>query len=132
MRKHQTRLTRMGDQILTFYGKGLSTREIVQTFKAMYNLNMSATLIFRVADQVLEKITKWQSRPLDPIYPHCLFGLHRHQNQNVSRRDYKAVTADLKRIYQASREEQALADLEHLGKQSNGQYPQIAKSWTSH
>ena len=69
VRKHQTRLTRMDDQILTFYGKGLSTREIVQTFKEMYDADVSATLISRVTDQVLEQITQWQSRPLDPIYP---------------------------------------------------------------
>ena len=59
----------MDDQILTFYGKGLSTREIVQTFKEMYDADVSATLISRVTDQVLEQITQWQSRPLDPIYP---------------------------------------------------------------
>ncbi len=98
-------------------------REIVQTFKEMYDPNVPITLISRVINQVLKKITQWQSRPLDPIYPHCLFGLHRHQNQNVSRRDYREVTADLKRIYQASREEQALAELERLGQQSNLQYP---------
>jgi len=37
LRKHQTRLTQMGDQILTLYAKGLSTREIVEAFKAMYD-----------------------------------------------------------------------------------------------
>ena len=56
----------------------------------------------------------------------------RNSLKYVSWKDYKAVTADLKRIYQASREEQALAELERLGQQSNGQYPQIAKSWTTH
>jgi len=79
VRKYQTRLTRKDDQILTLYGKGLSTREIVQTFKEIYDddANVSATLISRVADQVLEQITHWQSRPLDPIYPivylDCIF-----------------------------------------------------------
>ncbi len=52
---------------------------MVQTFKEIYDddADVSATLISRVADQVLEQITHWQSRPLDPIYPivylDCIF-----------------------------------------------------------
>ena len=69
VRKNQTRLTSMDDQILTLYAKGLSTREIVETFKEMYDADVSPTLISKVTDRVLEQITQWQSRPLDPIYP---------------------------------------------------------------
>ncbi|MBC3864391.1 transposase, partial [Undibacterium jejuense] len=49
--------------------KGLSTREIVETFKEMYDADVSPTLISKVTDRVLEQITQWQSCPLDPIYP---------------------------------------------------------------
>jgi len=69
VRKNQTRLTSMDDQILTLYAKGLSTREIVETFKEMVDADVSPTLISKVTDRVLEQITQWQSRPLDPIYP---------------------------------------------------------------
>lgn len=69
VRKNQTRLTRMDDQILTLYAKGLSTREIVEAFKEMYDADVSPTLISKVTDRVLEQIIQWQSRPLDPIYP---------------------------------------------------------------
>jgi len=69
LRKHQTRLTQMDDQILTLYAKGLSTREIVEAFKEMYDADVSATLISKVTDRVLEQITTWQSRPLDAVYP---------------------------------------------------------------
>ena len=64
LRKHQTRLTQMDDQILTLYAKGLSTREIVEAFKEMYDADVSATLISKVTDRVLEQITAWQSRSL--------------------------------------------------------------------
>jgi putative transposase len=64
LRKHQTRLTQMDDQILTMYAKGLSTREIVEAFKEMYDADVSASLISKVTDRVLEQITAWQSRPL--------------------------------------------------------------------
>lgn len=59
----------MDDQILTLYAKGLSTREIVEAFKEMYDADVSATLISKVTDRVLEQITAWQSRSLDAVYP---------------------------------------------------------------
>lgn len=54
VRKNQTRLTSMDDQILTLYAKGLSTREIVDTFKEMVDADVSPTLISKVTDRVLE------------------------------------------------------------------------------
>lgn len=53
VRKNQTRLTSMDDHILTLYAKELSTREIVQTFKEMYDADVSATLISKVNQQKL-------------------------------------------------------------------------------
>jgi len=222
LRKHQTRLTQMDDQILTLYAKGLSTREIVEAFKEMYDADVSAALISKVTDRVLEQITAWQSRPLDTVYPivyldcivikirdnlrvvnksiylalgvnmdgrkdllglwmsdnegakfwlsvltelksrgvqdiliACVDGLKgfpdaiaveypqtriqlcvvhmvRNSLRYVSWKDYKGVTADLKRIYQAPTEDQALAELERFGQTWNASYPQISKSWTSH
>ena len=52
LRKNQTRLTQMDDQILTLYAKGLTTREIVDAFKEMYDADVSATLISKVTDCV--------------------------------------------------------------------------------
>jgi len=59
----------MDDQILTLYAKGLSTREIVATFKEMYGADVSATLISNVTEKVMEQVQAWQARPLDVIYP---------------------------------------------------------------
>ena len=56
----------------------------------------------------------------------------RNSLKYVSWKDYKAVTNDLKPIYQANTEEQALMELERFGQQWNHIYPQIAKSWTTH
>ena len=47
----------MDDQILTLYAKGLSTREFVAAFKEMYDADVSATLVSRVTEHVLEQIT---------------------------------------------------------------------------
>ena len=56
VRKNQTRLTRMDDQILTRYAKGLSTCDIVEAFKEMDDADVSDTLISQMTDKVLEPI----------------------------------------------------------------------------
>ena len=222
LRKNQTRLTQMDDQILTLYAKGLSTREIVDAFKEMYDADVSATLISKVTDRVIDQITSWQSRPLDAVYPivyldcivikirdnmrvinksiylalgvnmdgHkdllglwmsdnegakfwvsvlselktrgvqdiliacvdglkgfpdaiaveypqtriqlCIVHMVRNSLKYVSWKDYKAVTADLKKIYQSATEDQALSELERFAQQWDGLYPQISKSWNTH
>ncbi|KAF0192288.1 MAG: tnpA [Gammaproteobacteria bacterium] len=69
IRKGQTRLTQFDDQILALYAKGMSTRDIVATFKEMYDADVSPALISKVTDAALDRVLEWQSRPLDDIYP---------------------------------------------------------------
>ena len=69
VRKGQTRLTQMDDQILALYAKGMSTRDIVAAFKEMYDADVSAALISEVTDRVLDTVIEWQNRPLDAVYP---------------------------------------------------------------
>jgi len=69
VKKGETRLTSMDDQILSLYAKGMSTRDIVDTFKEMYGADVSPTLISKVTDAVLENVVEWRSRPLDEVYP---------------------------------------------------------------
>src|SRR5690606_24463500 len=56
VRKGQTRLTQMDDQILALYAKGMSTRDIVDAFREMYGAQISATLVSKVTDRVLESV----------------------------------------------------------------------------
>jgi len=67
----------MSDKILFLYAQGMSTREIVTTFKEMYGADVSASLISKVTDAVIEQVVEWQFRPLDAVYPNCLSRLHR-------------------------------------------------------
>ncbi|EAA7091328.1 TPA: IS256 family transposase [Salmonella enterica] len=69
IKKNQTRITQMDSQILSLYAKGMTTREIVATFKEMYDADVSPTLISKVTDAVKEQVTEWQSRQLDALYP---------------------------------------------------------------
>ncbi|EDX0373937.1 IS256 family transposase [Salmonella enterica] len=69
IKKHQTCITQMDSQILSLYAKGMTTREIVATFKEMYDADVSPTLISKVTDAVKEQVTEWQNRQLDALYP---------------------------------------------------------------
>ena len=40
IKKHQTRITSMDSQILSLYAKGMTTREIVSTFKELYDADV--------------------------------------------------------------------------------------------
>lgn len=86
VRKHQTRFQSIDDKILSLYAKGMSTREIVATFKAMYDADICASLIYEVTDAVLEQVVEWQARPLDSVYPivylNCIV-VKVHQNKQV-------------------------------------------------
>ncbi|RZN46493.1 IS256 family transposase [Escherichia sp. E13S3] len=69
IKKNQTRITQMDSQILSLYAKGMTTREIVDTFKEMYDADVSLALISKVTDAVKEQVTEWQNRQLDALYP---------------------------------------------------------------
>ena len=221
IKKGQSRLTQMDDQILSLYAKGMSTRDICATFKDLYDADVSPTIISKVTDAVLSRVTEWQGRTLEPMYPvvyldcivvkirenqqvikkslylalgvdlqgHkdllgiwvsenegakfwlsvltdlrsrgvndilmacvdglkgfpeainseypetqvqlCIVHMVRNSMRFVPWKDYKPVTADLKRIYQAPNEQEALMQLEAFEQTWDDDYPQISKSWRS-
>jgi putative transposase len=69
VRKGQTRLDGFNERIIALYARGLSTRDIRAHLREMYDVDVSADLISRVTDAVLEELQEWQSRPLDRVYP---------------------------------------------------------------
>ncbi|AXF75297.1 IS256 family transposase [Erwinia tracheiphila] len=69
IKKNQTRIAQMDSQILSLYAKGMTMREIVDTFKEMYDADVSPALISKVTDAVKEQVAEWQNRQLDALYP---------------------------------------------------------------
>ena len=69
VKKNQTRITGMDNQILSLYAKGMTTREIAAAFKERYDADVSPALISKVTDAVMEQVVEWQNRPLDAVYP---------------------------------------------------------------
>ena len=219
VKKNQTRITGMDNQILSLYAKGMTTREIAAAFKELYDADVSPALISKVTDAVMEQVVEWQNRPLDAVYPIvyldcivlkvrqdsrvinksvflalginiegqkellgmwlaenegakfwlnvltelknrglndiliacvdglkgfpdaintvypkariqlCIVHMVRNSLRFVSWKDYKAVTRDLKAIYQAPTEEAGQQALEAFAAAWDCRYPQISRSW---
>ena len=62
----------------------------------------------------------------------CIVHMVRNSLKFVPWKDYKADTADLKRIYQSVTEEEALLALDQFAERWDAKYPQISKSWRRH
>jgi len=62
----------------------------------------------------------------------CIVHMVRNSVRYVPWKDYKAVTSDLKKIYQSVTEEKALAALDDFETRWDEQYPQISRSWRAH
>ncbi len=65
----QTRIDGMDDKIIGLYAAGLSIRDIRAHLEEVYGLKVSADLVSRVTDAVLEEVSDWQNRALEPMYP---------------------------------------------------------------
>jgi transposase-like protein len=97
--KNQTRLTKFDDQILMLYAKGMSTRDIVETFEELYGADISPTLVSQVTHAVLEKVIEWQSRPLDAVYPilylDCIVVKIRQDKRVINKAVYLALGVNI-------------------------------------
>ena len=69
IKKNQTRFTSYDSKILSLYARGMTTRDISDAFKEMYDVDISSSLISKVTDAVKEEVITWQNRPLDTVYP---------------------------------------------------------------
>ena len=57
------------DKIISLYGRGLTTREINEQIQDLYDIEVSATMVSNITDQIIPEIKEWQERPLDGVYP---------------------------------------------------------------
>ena len=93
-----SRLGGFNDSIVAWYTTGISTRDIRRQIRRMYDVDVSAELVSRVTDGVLDELKDWQSRPLDPVYPivyiDALVVKVRTNGHVVNRPAYLAVGVD--------------------------------------
>ena len=66
--KYARRLPGFDDKVISMYARGMTTREIRAHIAERYGLTVSAELISKVTDAVLDEVAEWQSRPLEEVY----------------------------------------------------------------
>ena len=67
--KRQRRLSGIDNLVVSLSAKGLTHGEISAHLAEIYGAEVSKQTISTITDRVLEGMTAWQSRPLDPVYP---------------------------------------------------------------
>lgn len=67
--KHQRHFDGFDDKIVSMYARGMSTRDIAAHLEEIYGIEVSADLISRVTDAVVDELKAWQKRPLERVYP---------------------------------------------------------------
>lgn len=71
--KGTRRLPQFDDQVIALYARGLTNRQIQGHLLEMYGVEVSASLISEVTEQVSDEVRTWQSRALEPLYPIVYF-----------------------------------------------------------
>ncbi len=98
IKKYQKDLGIIEDKILSMYAKGMSTRDIQSHIEDIYGIEISPTTISAITDKVLEKVTEWQARPLERLYPIAYFdAIHfkvREEGKVTTKAAYTALAID--------------------------------------
>lgn len=71
--KHVRRLPGFDQKVLSLYARGMTVREIRGHLEELYQIEIAPSVISTVTDAVVEEVTQWQQRPLEPVYPVVLF-----------------------------------------------------------
>jgi putative transposase len=71
--KHQRRLTGFDEKILALYAKGMTTRDIQEIVKELYEVDVSPTLISEITADLDAQVSAWRNRLLDPVWPIVYF-----------------------------------------------------------
>ena len=67
--KNKRDISGIEDKVINLYGKGMSTRDISDSIKDIYGVELSPTMISNITDAVIDEMEEWQKRPLKEIYP---------------------------------------------------------------
>lgn len=90
--KYQRNVDGLEEKILSLYAHGMSTRDIQEQIKDLYNLEISSELVSKISEKIMPQVNEWQSRPLEAYYPFVFMdAIHykiRDNHQIVSKAAY--------------------------------------------
>ena len=95
VRKNQTDISNIEDQVLSMYAKGMTTRDISAHLYDVYGVDASAEMISHMTDRILPIAKEWQNRPLEKKYAIVFMdAVHFHvreDNRTVKKAVYVAI-----------------------------------------
>src|SRR5262245_44400618 len=71
--KHQRRVPGFDEKILALYAKGMTTRDIQEIVRELYGVDVSATLVSAITEDLDAEVTGWRTRPLSAVWPIVYF-----------------------------------------------------------
>ena len=71
--KYQRHVPGFDEKILAMYAKGMTTRDIQELVQELYGVEVSATLISEITDDLDKEVTAWRTRPLEAVWPIVYF-----------------------------------------------------------
>ena len=90
--KYQRNADGLEEKILSLYAHGMSTRDIQEQIKDLYDLDISSELVSKISEKIMPQVTEWQNRPLNEYYPFVFMdAIHykiRENHQIVSKAAY--------------------------------------------
>lgn len=90
--KYQRNVDGLEEKILSLYAHGMSTRDIQEQVKDLYNIEISSELVSKISEKIMPQVNEWQSRPLESYYPFIFMdAIHykiRDNHQIVSKAAY--------------------------------------------
>jgi len=92
LNKYQRNVDGLEEKILSLYAHGMSTRDIQEQVKDLYNIEISSELVSKISEKIMPQVNEWQSRPLEAYYPFVFMdAIHykiRDNHQIVSKAAY--------------------------------------------
>ena len=87
------------DKVIGLYGRGVSTRDISDHIKEMYQMDISATQLSSITDKVIPAMNEWRTRPLQSVYPFvyldCMHFKVRESGRVITRAIYNILGVDI-------------------------------------
>lgn len=66
--KHQRSINGIEDKIISLYAIGMTTRDISEQIKELYDVEISAETVSNITNRILPLVSDWQNRPLESTY----------------------------------------------------------------
>jgi putative transposase len=66
--KYQRNVTGIEDKVMALYAAGMTTRDISEQIKNLYDVDISADMVSNITNRIIPVVTEWQTRPLEKTY----------------------------------------------------------------